>query len=224
MGSILIVTGADFSKVALGSISSNYVYLSLSTEPEGAGIVTGGGEFKKGESVEISATPNYGYIFKSWSDGDTNQERTVVMTSDLSLTAVFEKIEASYYFDNISGNEYSFNEVDYRYFPIHLPADDSYTGKPIKRVKVMSRGSGTFTFAIYDSLTHKLKKEIGTYEVVDGVNEIELKEEIIMEYPDAFGISSCVGLMYSTSKLENCLHGSYAEADFEGTLAIGLGF
>lgn len=224
MGSILIVTGADFSKVALGSISSNYVFLTLSTEPEGSGIVTGGGDFKKGESVEISAIPNYGYIFKNWSDGDTNQERTVVMTSDLSLTAVFEKIAASYYFDNISGNEHAFNEVDVRYFPVHLPSDDSYIGKPIKLVKVMSGESGTFTFAIYDSLTHEMKKEIGTYEVVGGINEIELKEEITMEHPDAFGISNCVGLKFTVSQLENCLHGSYAEDDFDGTLAIGLGF
>ncbi len=44
--------------------------LSLLVEPEGAGIVSGGGEFLYEESVTISATENTGWAFVNWSTPD----------------------------------------------------------------------------------------------------------------------------------------------------------
>lgn len=54
------------------------------------GSVTGGGTYDYGTSVTIKAVPNTGYHFVRWSDGNTNAERTLTVTANVSLTAYFE--------------------------------------------------------------------------------------------------------------------------------------
>ena len=39
--------------------------------------------------LELSVTPNYGYHFTQWSDGDTNNPRTITLTQDTTFTAEF---------------------------------------------------------------------------------------------------------------------------------------
>ena len=41
------------------------------------------------EQTTISATPNYGYHFAQWSDGNTDNPRTIVVTQDTAFTAAF---------------------------------------------------------------------------------------------------------------------------------------
>ena len=54
------------------------------------GSVSGGGTFDEGSTQTIQATPNPGYAFMKWSDGNTENPRTLKLTSDLTLTANFE--------------------------------------------------------------------------------------------------------------------------------------
>jgi hypothetical protein len=55
------------------------------------GSVSGGGTFDEGSTQTIQATPNPGYAFMKWSDGNKENPRTVKLTSDLTLTANFEQ-------------------------------------------------------------------------------------------------------------------------------------
>ena len=57
------------------------------------GIVEGGGVFKKGKQTTLKATANEGYKFTQWSDGNTDNPRTVTVTSDVTYTAEFTKLE-----------------------------------------------------------------------------------------------------------------------------------
>ena len=41
------------------------------------------------KSVVISATPQIGYVFARWSDGNTENPRTILLTHDITLTAEF---------------------------------------------------------------------------------------------------------------------------------------
>ena len=41
--------------------------------------------------LQVSATANYGYHFTQWSDGNTNNPRTISLTKDTNLVALFEK-------------------------------------------------------------------------------------------------------------------------------------
>ncbi len=52
---------------------------------------TTGGEFNQGSEISVTAVPQGEYIFKEWSDGNTNATRTVNVSSDITLTANFEK-------------------------------------------------------------------------------------------------------------------------------------
>ena len=56
------------------------------------GTVSGGGTYEHGTSATITATPNSGYKFVKWSDGNTSAARTITVTGNATYTAVFEKI------------------------------------------------------------------------------------------------------------------------------------
>lgn len=53
------------------------------------GTVTGAGTYEYGSSVTIKATPNSGYKFVKWSDGNTSATRKVTVTGNATYTAEF---------------------------------------------------------------------------------------------------------------------------------------
>ena len=58
---------------------------------EGGTVSTTGGEYESGQTVSVTATPQGEYLFKDWSDGNTNATRTITVSSNSTLTANFEK-------------------------------------------------------------------------------------------------------------------------------------
>ena len=66
--------------------------ISLFSNNNEWGTVTGDGVYELGEDVEIKATPKDGYRFVQWSDGSTQQERFIEANNDIMLIATFEKI------------------------------------------------------------------------------------------------------------------------------------
>ena len=44
------------------------------------------------DSIEIRATPNCGYRFVSWNDGNTENPRSVAVSQDTTFTAIFEAV------------------------------------------------------------------------------------------------------------------------------------
>ncbi|MDG2318481.1 MAG: hypothetical protein P8L67_07435 [Flavobacteriaceae bacterium] len=61
------------------------------TAGEGGTVSTTGGEYESGQTVSVTATPQGEYLFKDWSDGNTNATRTITVSSNINLTANFEK-------------------------------------------------------------------------------------------------------------------------------------
>lgn len=70
------------------SCSQETFTISFSAD-KGGTLSNNGGEYEAGQTVTVSAIPLPGYIFKSWSDGDTNPVRTIEVTSETTLTALF---------------------------------------------------------------------------------------------------------------------------------------
>ena len=64
--------------------------LTVRSANESQGSVSGGGTFDEGSSQTVRATPKSGFAFDKWSDGSTQNPRTVKLTSDLTLTASFK--------------------------------------------------------------------------------------------------------------------------------------
>ncbi len=58
---------------------------------ETQGYVTGAGTYAKDEIVAITASPADGYKFISWSDGNTDNPRTIAITKNETYIAMFEK-------------------------------------------------------------------------------------------------------------------------------------
>jgi hypothetical protein len=58
---------------------------------DGNGYVTGSGTYNYGTEVMIEAIANEGYHFVQWSDGNTENPRTIVVTEDVELRAEFEE-------------------------------------------------------------------------------------------------------------------------------------
>jgi hypothetical protein len=53
--------------------------------------VTNGGVYAQGTSLTLTATPNEGYNFARWSDGNTDNPRTITVTGKTTYTAIFER-------------------------------------------------------------------------------------------------------------------------------------
>jgi hypothetical protein len=66
---------------------------TLTVKAGTGGTVSGGGTVEAGGVVTITATPNAGYKFKQWNDGDTSDTRSFALYSDATYTAEFEPIE-----------------------------------------------------------------------------------------------------------------------------------
>ena len=53
------------------------------------GTVTGGGTYQYGDTIEIAATPYIGFEFISWTDGNTDNPRTIIVAENATYTAHF---------------------------------------------------------------------------------------------------------------------------------------
>ena len=62
----------------------------------GGSVSTTGGTFSQGTQVSITATPNSGHSFVSWSNGSTANPLTVTLNSNTTVTANFQVILNSF--------------------------------------------------------------------------------------------------------------------------------
>ena len=82
--------GNRLSKKVTGATLETYA-ITTSVTPSGSGMVTGGGSFALGTTIELNAIANAGYEFSKWSDGETDNPRTVIAENDMSYTAQFKE-------------------------------------------------------------------------------------------------------------------------------------
>ena len=67
--------------------------LAIMVTPTEGGSVTGAGTYDAGTEVEVKATPNEGYEFVDWEDGETFASRTVTVNEDMTLMATFKPVD-----------------------------------------------------------------------------------------------------------------------------------
>ena len=70
----------------------NYT-INVNTSKVSQGTAAGGGTYDYGTNHQISATPNECYRFTQWSDGNTDNPRTITVTGNATYTAEFEQIQ-----------------------------------------------------------------------------------------------------------------------------------
>ena len=75
--------------VTAGSTPMQYT-ITVNSNNNAWGTVTGGGTYNSGATATLTATANSGYHFVSWQDGNTTNPRTVTVTANATYTATFE--------------------------------------------------------------------------------------------------------------------------------------
>lgn len=131
----------------------DYYNLSLLVSPAAGGIVTGAGRYVAGSSIPVSATPNAGYRFLRWSDGNTNASRNVVVSNDITLTAEFTAITVTVYFQVQPGE---ITAIDVDGSTHYLQEEDEYCDVEIEKgsyanVEVTTASGRSFSLAELDS-------------------------------------------------------------------------
>ncbi|MCQ2375763.1 MAG: leucine-rich repeat protein [Salinivirgaceae bacterium] len=78
----------DLSFSAQFAINSYFINVSSSNSAKG--VVDGAGSYLYNTYATISATPNYGYSFIQWNDGNTDNPRTFTVTKESNYVAQFD--------------------------------------------------------------------------------------------------------------------------------------
>jgi len=114
-----------------GSVTANYqVYLNMISNPSGAGSLSpSSGWYNVGTQVQISASPNSGYKFVSWSGSGsssytgTNNPETITLNSPVNETANFDTsitFSANGLNNNAQGTVLTVNGQSYTYSQLPL--------------------------------------------------------------------------------------------------------
>jgi hypothetical protein len=85
---LLILSCSSDETSTQSPIAKHIITLSAG---EGGSVSTSGGEYEKGQTVSVTATPQGEYLFTGWSDGITDATRTITIDATMTITANFEK-------------------------------------------------------------------------------------------------------------------------------------
>jgi hypothetical protein len=109
----------------LNIVSDSWVVI-LNTNNNQWGEVAGGGMYADNTTITITATPYEGCTFLRWSDGNTDNPRTLTVTKDITLTAEFvENRDMTIIFTNSEDND---SEILSQVLTITFPAAPEIEG------------------------------------------------------------------------------------------------
>ncbi len=127
----------------------NGYFVSLSCD-DAKGTVSGDCIYKENETATVWANGKNGYQFSHWSDGNTNNPRTITVTQDIDLEAFFEPavspIGAEWYYEIVNDN----GSITYQ----HL----QYTNDTVinhKDVKIIVRTNTLYDKGEHQTVTHE---------------------------------------------------------------------
>ena len=93
--------------------------LTLKADNSDYGEVIGAGSYERNSNVIVTALPKKGYCFYSWSDGNRNSTRNVLVDKDMELTAQFKKDEEVVHVNvELKGDYYNYSS--------HITGDGVY--------------------------------------------------------------------------------------------------
>jgi hypothetical protein len=105
-------------------------------------------------TATLTATANEGYVFLSWNDGNTDNPRTVALTSDTSFTAIFALIDESSlleaeaesisFFPNPTKSEITFSQAIEKVEVIDLTGKAILTFTNAKTINIESLPAGAY--------------------------------------------------------------------------------
>lgn len=136
------------------------------------GVVTGGGVYVEDDNVTLTATANEGYKFTQWSDGNTENPRTVTATADVTYTAEFIAIPTQHVL--VDGIYYNF-DVENKTATVTYNEEDpmhSYHGDVNIPASVEYEGY-TFNVVAIGERAFDMCRDITSISIPEGVTLIE---------------------------------------------------
>jgi hypothetical protein len=134
-----------------GRISESGYNVEVSVNDETFGSVAVESDCSTGT---LTATANEGYRFVIWNDGNTDNPRTVALTSDTSFTAIFALIDESSlleaetesisFFPNPTKSEITFSQVIEKIEVIDLTGKTIFTFANAKTINIESLPAGVY--------------------------------------------------------------------------------
>ena len=86
-----VTVNADVTYTAyFEAITSTQYAITVNSNNSSMGTVSGGGTYNQGATATLTATPNSGYHFTQWQDGNTQNPRTITVSGNATYTAYFE--------------------------------------------------------------------------------------------------------------------------------------
>lgn len=89
----------------------NYT-ITVKADPVEGGTVTGGGSYAANATATLTATANAGYEFTGWSDGTTNNPRTITVTKSETYTAKFKAVSTTGAKISFNGETWTATSID----------------------------------------------------------------------------------------------------------------
>ena len=77
----------------VAQFAANSYSVSVTANNSALGVVSGGGSFLFNATTVLTATPYHGFYFVRWSDGNTDNPRTLTVSGSMDLVAQFDSIQ-----------------------------------------------------------------------------------------------------------------------------------
>ena len=89
---VTLLAGMAFVSCERENITSGKHTVTVTSANEQMGKAYGGGQFDAGSTVRIWGTPEIGYQFDRWNDGNTDNPRNIIVSGDVTYTAYFKAV------------------------------------------------------------------------------------------------------------------------------------
>lgn len=95
LSSVSVLDRYAYPRYVKATVTYHIPTYTITANAGTGGTVTGGGSYESGTTATLTATPNTGYKFKQWTDGNTNATRSVTVTANATYTAIFEESQGN---------------------------------------------------------------------------------------------------------------------------------
>ena len=170
--------------------------ITATSADENMGSVSGGGVYNEDAEVELTVTPNDGYRFVQWNDGNKENPRTITVTADAEYTATFVAVytltvdvndeamgsveiadEAEVYAENTEVTLTATPATGYHF----VQWSDENTDNP-RTITMTENTTLTATFAVntYSLLVDVNDEAMGSVEIADEAETYEHGTEVVL--------------------------------------------
>ena len=140
---------ATFTTTAGSGPEPTYYTITVLSNNNAWGTVDGGGSFLENSTVSISASPNQGYRFVQWDDGNADNPRSITVTADRTYTATFD-------IDNVGIDQVSLDDVTL--FPNPATSTVTVRANGMEQVSIIDLNGRTV-------MTQRVNTETATFDL-----------------------------------------------------------